>query len=324
MKAVLFEGYQSKASVLYRIVVLSLIFVIFVSILTPLDVHGLSIKNQKAHVAYEKAMEKGTIPTTFEDEDGYPQNIVYTYFDIDKDGYDELIQYHDPYPPLTHLIWTYHKGKVKKLIGNSHGGISIYPKTHIVYTTSQHLGIIWSGYYKISKGKAKLVASAEKSMNDDGSLSKTTTKIKGKKVTNFKYKKYTKKIKSGKAKNLSGLNWSMFYNYNGYWQHFYDYGNSKKNETYYIAVPGSEYKQGVSVIANADTTDHSSLSRIVKYELCDSKKTVLPKDSTQQGVPVYKLKKNKMYYLKVKVSNKKYKGVYHSEFGVYLSSDDIL
>jgi hypothetical protein len=276
----------------------------------PMEAHALTKKNQKAHAAYEKAMQNGKIAISVpDDEDGtLAYTIPYAYIDINKDGYDELVQIDLYSPPgITHTVWTYYKGKIKKALSFSRASMVIYPKTKtILFRTSGHMGVMLDAYYKLSKGKGKCVARDERYWDSDrnpyeGKPSSIISYKNGKVVSRAAYLKYTKSLKKGKPKTEKKLTWGGFYIarqgvFEGYT--FSDYTSAKKNKTYYIALRANEAdKHCITVVPIDDTIK-------VQTTLCDAKKKTLKSFGKNYSI-FYKLKKNTTYYLKVKTTNKK-------------------
>jgi hypothetical protein len=176
----------------------------------PAEVDALTKKNQKAHDAYEQAMQNGEIETRIY-YDSFREDWVYyenAYYDINRDGYDELIQKSD----LTYYIWTYHKGKVKEVVSATSPSVltmSIYPKTRTILFKYREPGLHHKSdkYYKISRGEGKLLAVYDSEYETDGDTPTVTYYKKGKKVSRATYNAYVKSLKKGKVKKESRLKW---------------------------------------------------------------------------------------------------------------------
>ena len=161
-------------------------------------------KNDMAHDAYNNAMASGEIDIL----DGL---LPYAYFDIDRDGVDELIIY-PGYGFYSYGIYSYRSGKVKEMLvlSQAEGSMRLYPKTKMIYCSGGHMGGYYDDYYKVSKGKATLVASRKYFTNNSGRIKKIRYYVKKKAVTKTKYTKYVKTLKKGTKITHNRLKWMYF------------------------------------------------------------------------------------------------------------------
>lgn len=119
--------------------------------------------------------------------------------DVDGDKVPELIMYFSSSSQV--YLCTYKNNHVQCLVEAKYG-LNIYNKNHIVmwsYETGDNPCDYW---YKISKGKAKLVAYKSQNIYWNSGVRYTNQyfEVNGKKVKKKEYDKYVKKIKGKKLK----------------------------------------------------------------------------------------------------------------------------
>lgn len=164
-------------------------------------------KNEDIHNKYIEEMKKKENSLNIFSKGKFSQS--YSFFDIDKDGIDELIISGGYYG---YSIYTYCEGELIPLAVNKYGGesIKIYPNDGIVFWEGGHSDQYFEEYIKISEDTAVLIA--EKSWEvklTDKSQKKFNQqfKIEGKSVDNTEFKKYIKEIKKKKAFTHKELEW---------------------------------------------------------------------------------------------------------------------
>lgn len=168
---------------------------------TPLD------KNDDIHNIYIDEMKKEENSLNYFSNGKFSRS--YSFFDIDKDGIDELIISGGYY---SYSIYTYCEGELILLGVNKYGGgsIKIYPDNGIIFWTGGHSDQYFEEYIKISGDTAVLIA--EKSWEEkltDNSQRKINQKfkIKNKSVNKLEFKKYVKEIKKKKVFTHKELEW---------------------------------------------------------------------------------------------------------------------
>lgn len=168
---------------------------------TPLD------KNDDIHDIYIDEMKKEENGLNHFSNGKFSRS--YSFFDIDKNGIDELIISGGYY---SYSIYTYCEGELILLGVNKYGGesIKIYPDNGIIFWAGGHSDQYFEEYIKISGDTAVLIA--EKSWEvklTDNSQRKINQKfkMKDKSVNKIEFKKYIKKIKKKKVFTHKELEW---------------------------------------------------------------------------------------------------------------------
>lgn len=154
-------------------------------------------KESKALKAYKKELSKSTSTIS-----GNEQADSFCIADTNGDKVPELILYFSGGSQI--YLCTYKNNELKCLVEAKYG-VDIYPKQHIVYWTYDTGSTPCDYWYKISGGKAKLVAYRCRTIdwsNSDNKLKYTSEfyKVNGKETTKKKYDKYINKIKGKKLK----------------------------------------------------------------------------------------------------------------------------
>jgi len=189
----------NKTRVLQKVLALALVLVtsalLSASVAPPKQGEQVQAASKKSAAlkAYRKELSKK------KSRIGYGQAAYFYVQDVDGDKIPELIMF---FSASSHVsLCTYKNGKVKSLVEAKYG-LDIYPKKHVVmwtYATGNNPCDYW---YKISNGKAKLVAYKSKHLVDWSSQRYSEKyKINRKKVSKKKYNRYIKKI--GKKSNYT-------------------------------------------------------------------------------------------------------------------------
>ena len=174
-------------------------------------VQASSVKKtvKKAKKAYEKKME--SFATEY-DTDGY-----YRIVDVTGDKVPELlIDYGVTSRHGALRIYTYKKGKLKKIldIGNDNLTIYVYRKTKTLLIYDGYHGYNERAYYKYTKGKFRL--KAKKCNNDAAEIQNWYENSSGNNIRKKKFNKIIKPLKKGKKKNLNYYeSWTRFPEDNG-------------------------------------------------------------------------------------------------------------
>lgn len=164
-------------------------------------------KNEDVHKKYIEEMKKEESSLNIFSNGKFSRS--YSFFDIDKNGIDELIISGGYYG---YSIYTYCEEELILLGVNKYGGgsIKIYPNDGIVFWKGGHSDQYFEEYIKISGDTAVLIA--EKSWEvklTDKSQKKFNQqfKIDGKSVDDIEFKNYIKKIKKKKVFTHKELEW---------------------------------------------------------------------------------------------------------------------
>lgn len=167
----------------------------------PIQAQAANAKNRKAHKAYLKQIKK--------DKKKYRNGgkIKYAYKDLNGDGIDELITEPD-FGACMQIIYTYRRGKVRKLVEVGQGEFTkYYKKNKVLFYYGGHGDWEWDEYYKFQNNKYKRVAYKEVAfdynMETEEEIYTTSYYVKGKKVDKRVYTSYIKKLTKGdKAKSF--------------------------------------------------------------------------------------------------------------------------
>lgn len=170
------------------------------------------------------------------------KDFSFALCDVSGDGIPELFLREICVEPYEYWIYTYHNGKVKKLKRMDYfmNGVPyiIYPKTHIVCASEGDSYSADNIFYKISKGKIKVIARTKTNYEEvPGEMPIVRGKtyyIKGKKVSKSRYKKYVAKLKKGKK--ISEENKKLKFRV-----------NNAKNRKKFLAVPQAKTKAKLSL-----------------------------------------------------------------------------
>lgn len=293
----------------------------------PADASAAASKNAKAHAAFEKYVWTKLVSNQF--DSAYPyEHVPVAFFDIDKDGIDEMLTYMESpaYPAYT--IYSYRKGKVKVAGGEAQvTELNIYPKTHVVSMSSKGSDN-WYGEstYKVSAGKSVYLAARNWRFNDNGAIVERTYYIKNKKVSKAKYSKYAKSLKKGKKTTRSSLVWHYFAPSLSTGHRINDWP-SQKTKTYYVKFKAPTGINSLVFELNLltdvkDGLPYAPTTSKAKIRLYDSNNKAIGKAYTvtgQKGLDYrkYKLKGNKYYYFKITTYNKKTAGNYGCSFDMF-------
>lgn len=164
-------------------------------------------KNEDIHNKYIDEMKKEENSLNLFSNGRFLRN--YSFFDVDKDGIDELIISGGYYG---YSIYTYCEGELILLGVNKYGGgsIKIYPNDGIIFWKGGHSDQYFEEYIKISGDIAVLIAekSWEVKLSDKPQKKiNQKFKIKGKSVDELEFKKYIKEIKNKKVFTHKELEW---------------------------------------------------------------------------------------------------------------------
>ena len=167
-----------------------------------------SIKSEEQqHNYYFKAMKNEQEEINYVKGNG-KFAYKYCFYDIDKNGIDELIVQGDYY---NYAIYTLNGDKVEGLAWNKYGGnLKIYPTKGIFCWEGGHNNSEYIEYIGIKDTQAKEAASKSwlyKFTEDSMHPYHYVYKINGKKVTKKKYQKYVDALKKEKAITASKLKW---------------------------------------------------------------------------------------------------------------------
>ena len=112
------------------------------------------------------------------------------------------------------IIYTYTKGKVKKLVSVGQGEFEkYYLKNKILYSNWGHMDYFYTEYYKFQGSKLVKKAYQKETISLKKGNPVVTHKyyVNGKRVSKSKYKAYVKKLTKGdKAKSFSKLKWKNY------------------------------------------------------------------------------------------------------------------
>lgn len=163
--------------------------------------------DEQQHNYYFKAMKDEQEEINYVKENG-KFAYKYCFYDIDKNGIDELIIQGDYY---NYAIYTLIGDKVEGLAWNKYGGnLKIYPTRGVFRWEGGHNNSEYIEYIGIKDMQAKEVASKSwlyKFTEDSMHPYHYVYKINGEKVTKKKYKKYVAELKKEKAITASKLKW---------------------------------------------------------------------------------------------------------------------
>ncbi len=162
-------------------------------------------KKKDALKAYKKMLSKSQIEWDKKSEMHLSSAYKFIIKDIDGNKVPELILNCDAATATEgyERIYTYSNGAVKELLVASYGYFRIYPKKHVVTIGMARSGTYFDGWYKISKGKVKLVAYREGKdsfTNGNYKIFYYEYEVNGKKATKKKYTKTIKKLKTKEMK----------------------------------------------------------------------------------------------------------------------------
>ena len=165
------------------------------------------ISEEQQHNYYFKAMKNEQEEINYVKRNG-KFAYKYCFYDIDKNGIDELIVQGDYY---NYAIYTLNGDKVEGLAWNKYGGnLKIYPTKGIFCWKGGHNNSEYIEYIGIKDTQAKEAASKSwlyKFTEDSMHPYHYVYKINGKKVTKKEYKKYVDALKKEKAITASKLKW---------------------------------------------------------------------------------------------------------------------
>lgn len=185
-------------------------------------VKGAASKNKKAHILYEKKIKSINKKwNKFFSEWGEAGVNYFAYYDINGDGIDECLINHVGYDERKNAmtlsggtdvaIYTYYKGKVRKIIysctgGGNWGGICFYKNCkYIIWIDRRGGDYTYHTFYKISNGKLTKTGKSccfETNYN----TRKTVYKVNGKVVSNKKYTKMRNRMTGKKGIKMYRVN----------------------------------------------------------------------------------------------------------------------
>lgn len=132
----------------------------------------------------------------------------YTFYDIDRNGIDELI-YDNGYIATT--ICSYKDGEVVDLNYDKYGGnFKIYSDESVVFWSGGHMDNYYDDYFKIVGSKIKTVASKSwtvKHIDDTEVVEECVYKVKGKKVEEAEYKEFIDSLNEKNVVTNKQLKW---------------------------------------------------------------------------------------------------------------------
>ncbi len=312
------QNLNNKKMKIITIIVLSLILsasMLFVGAPTTAQAASKETKNAKAHVAYTKWHMKNWNKSAADNG-----TLAVCYFDINKDGVDEMIANYES-DVNGYVVYTYYKGKMKKLdtfAGSSSGSLSFWQAKGILVSTSNTAGFA-EHYYKMSSSKLTLLARCS---YRNGAIDGPPYQyeINGKETTKLEYDVYVKALKKGKKVNLATLSEHYAAGKKQEPLGIVDYV-SKRVATYYIAVTGDKFKskdkfylaKNVNIVNSGLFVSPNNYTKKATFTLCNSKKKAISKPVSVSGdMPwkevSYNLVKDRVYYFKIKTINNQYSG----------------
>ena len=132
----------------------------------------------------------------------------YCFYDIDKNGIDELIIHGSYY---NYSIYTLKGSKVEGLAWNKYGGgLKIYPEKGLVSWTGGHNDNYYIEFFRVKGNKVKETASKSwrnRLTEEDVYPYHYVYKVNGKKVTKKRYKKYVAALEEMKVTKGKDLKW---------------------------------------------------------------------------------------------------------------------
>lgn len=165
--------------------------------------------------AYRKFLNSSTSKVYGMKISEYDGKIKFEIKDMNKDGIPELVfdtslYYGDQCPEV---LYTFYNGKVKCAGEAGHaGGFYQFNNSKIFQVEAYKWGSVYFTYYyyyKLNKGKMRLVASHIVDCGNDGMGNKSTYKISGKKSTKAKFNNFLKKNKCGGKKVRVGSKYAI-------------------------------------------------------------------------------------------------------------------
>lgn len=173
-----------------------------------LSVHA-SGNASKAKKAYKTILEQIANKGKYEGITVAPSDITFYIKDLTGDGVPEMLLCQNMTYPSEQVIYTYQKGKVRKLKSmNWYSGgelRTLYPKKHIIKASqSDDTGKAVVYYYKVTQSKVTVAAKGVGSMDNSGRIVLSKYYRNGKKTTKQKYLSYVQGL--NKSKKLSVTN----------------------------------------------------------------------------------------------------------------------
>lgn len=167
-----------------------------------------SNNTSKAKKAYRIYLEKIANKGEYEGIKVSDSDITFYIKDLTGDGIPEMLLCQNMTYPSEQAIYTYRKGKVKKLKSmNWYSGgelQTLYPKKHVVKTVqSDDTGNAVVYYYKVTKSKMTVAAKGIGSMNNSGEIELSTYYRNGKKTTKQSYASYVKGLNQSKKMSVT-------------------------------------------------------------------------------------------------------------------------
>ena len=167
------------------------------------ETNMLDVENENAHEAYKTAMEK---PNNYLNRDS---ENPYVYYDIDKDGIDELIV-NGGY--RAYGLFTYKNGEVIDLWSSKYGGdeILIYPDKVVVFFSSGHMDHYVDTYIQIFESKVKIAAEwyrRVKHLSETKSRTENEYTVMGVSAKKSEYEAYVKSLEKEKVVTHNQLEW---------------------------------------------------------------------------------------------------------------------
>lgn len=145
----------------------------------------------------------------------YNGNIKFEIKDLNADGIPELVFDTSSYygDSCSALLYIYQNGKVKYVGEAGHAGsFYCFKKSKIFKVEAYKWGTVYYDYhyyYKLSKGKMKLIASRTVDLGTDGTQNKSYYEINGKKCTKTKFNAFLKKNQCNGKKYRVGSKYSI-------------------------------------------------------------------------------------------------------------------
>ena len=309
-----------------QIISLALV-VTFLLLCFPIPTQAAS-KNAIAREAYLKALTSGKWADMWNSH-----HIQYAFYDINGDGIDELIAYPGS-GAWTYEIFTYLNGKIKSLTGEgkAYETIEIFPATNVLaFVGFGHKGYTMDRYYKVSSGKATLLAEMVEKDDSESEGVWEEYYVKGKQTTKAEYNKYVNTLRKGTGITHFDLKWeyALVADDNDY--SYFDIDSTAKTTTLYVAYralrTGNVYfrldlyndyttKAQVTLMDRNKKKINTSI-----WDFSYSNKK-LPNPFTcaitdgREASFACKLEKNKIYYLKIITTNKNWTYGYITRFNL--------
>ena len=172
------------------------------------ETNTLDVQNQNAHEAYKLLMEESNDDINHVKKNGVFEN-PYVYYDIDKDGIDELIVTGGFY---AYRVFTYQNGEIIDLWSSKYGGgkILVYPDKGVVFFSNGHMDYYTDTYIQITESKVKVVAERSwhvEHLSDTKSRTENEYTVMGASVKKSEYEAYVKSLEKEKVVTHNQLEW---------------------------------------------------------------------------------------------------------------------